>query len=534
MSSLARPLGALIVALEARGQLRSVVPGPGAVAAGTGGPIAARQVTGVAMDSRRVRPGDLFVAVPGRVNDGHDFAAEAAAAGATAVLVERPLPGLRVPQLVVTAARPALAQAASWWWGDPSQRLGVVGITGTDGKTTTAYLIRSILEQAGLPAGMISTIEVIVGGARQGNPARATTPEAPVLQGFLAAMVAAGDRFAVIETSSHGLAQDRVAGVAYDVAVLTNLTHEHLEFHGTLQAYAAAKRRLFQALARRPGEPTKPWPRTGIVNLDDPAAPSFAAVASEAGAAILTYGFDEAAVVQGTSLGENLQRLRVGIRTPRWAGHVDLALAGRFNAANALAAAAFGEALGLDPEAIRAGLEAVTSVPGRMERIDAGQPFAALVDYAHTPDALGKVLDGLAPLAGAAGGGLIAVFGSAGERDVLKRARMGRIAGERCRLVVLTDEDPRGEPREAILAEIAEGVEAAGLRRGSELRLVPDRRAAIALALEAARPGDAVLFAGKGHEKTIETAEGDVPWDEATEVRAALARLGWDAPDPER
>ena len=205
-------------------------------------------------------------------------------------------------------------------------------------------------------------------------------------------------------------------------------------------------------------------------------------------------------------------------------------LAGRFNAWNALAAAAVAEALALPPDAIRAGLEAVAGVPGRMERIDGGQPFAALVDYAHTPEALAKVLDELAPLAGAAGGRLIAVFGSAGERDVLKRAQMGRVAGERCRLVVVTDEDPRGEPREVILEQIAEGAEAAGLRRGSELRLVPDRRAAIALALEAARPGDAVLFAGKGHEKTIETAEGAMPWDEAAEVRAALARLGWSEP----
>ncbi|MFI5261320.1 MAG: UDP-N-acetylmuramoyl-L-alanyl-D-glutamate--2,6-diaminopimelate ligase [Candidatus Limnocylindrales bacterium] len=524
-----RALGALIVALEAQGQLRSVLPGPEAGLGGMEGPLAARPVAGVTMDSRRVHPGDLFVAVPGRVNDGHEFAAEAAAAGATAILVERPLPGVRIPQVVVAAARPALARAAAWWWGDPSHRLGVVGITGTDGKTTTAYLVRSVLHAAGLRAGLVSTVEVIVGGASMGNAARTTTPEAPVLQGHLAGMLEAGDDFAVIETSSHGLAQDRVGGIAYDVAVLTNLTHEHLEFHGTQEAYAAAKRRLFEGLARQAGEPPKRWPRSGVINLDDGSAGAFLEATRRAGAAAVTYGFDQAAVVRGTSLEENLERLRLGIRTPRWVGHLDLALAGRFNAANALAAAAVGEALGLAPDAIRAGLEAVTGVPGRMERIVAGQPFAAVVDYAHTPDALAKVLDDLAPLAGAAGGGLVAVFGSAGERDVLKRARMGRIAGERCRLVVLTDEDPRGEPREAILAQIAEGVEAAGLRRGSELRLVPDRRAAIALALEAARPGDAVVFAGKGHEKTIETAEGDVPWDEAGEVRAALARLGWDA-----
>jgi UDP-N-acetylmuramoyl-L-alanyl-D-glutamate--2,6-diaminopimelate ligase len=514
-----RSLGALVGALEARGQLRSVV--------GAGGPVGARPVLGVTMDSRHLRHGEVFVAVPGRVNDGHDFAGAAVSAGAAAVIVERQLPDLGVPQLVVVAARPALAQAAAWWWDDPSWRLGVVGITGTDGKTTTAYLVRSILGQAGLPAGLISTVGVIIGGQAAGNPARTTTPEATVLQAHLAAMVEAGDRFAVLETSSHGLAQDRVGAVAYDVAVLTNLTHEHLEYHGTLEAYAAAKRRLFEALATGPQNPAKGWPKTGIVNLDDAAAADFAAAARQAGAAVVTYGFDEAADVRGVALREGLRRLELEVATPRWSGLLELALAGRFNASNALAAVAVGEALSLPPDAVQAGLQAVAGVPGRMERIDLGQPFAALVDYAHTPEALAKVLDGLAPLAGAAGGGLIAVFGSAGERDVLKRARMGRVAGERCRLVVLTDEDPRGEPRETILEEIAEGAQAAGLRRGSELRLVPDRRAAIALALEAARPGDAVLFAGKGHEKTIETAEGDVPWDEAAEVRAALARLGW-------
>ena len=522
-----RPLGALVSALEARGQLRSVVAAGGREPGGSGEPLGARAVAGVTMDSRRVQPGDVFVAVPGRVNDGHDFAATAAAAGAAAVIVERPLPGLGVPQLVVVAARPALAQAAAWWWDDPSHRLGVVGITGTDGKTTTAYLVRSILGHAGLPSGLVSTVDVVIGGHAIGNPARTTTPEAPVLQAHLAAMVEAGDRFAVLETSSHGLAQDRVGAVAYDVAVLTNLTHEHLEFHGTRAAYVAAKRRLFEALAGGPQNPAKGWPKTGVVNLDDPVAADFSAATRAAGAAVMTYGFDAAATVRGVAVRESLQRLELDLVTPRWRGRLALSLAGRFNAWNALAAAAVAEALGLPPDAMRTGLEAVAGVPGRMERIDAGQPFAALVDYAHTPEALAKVLDGLAPLAGAAGGRLIAVFGSAGERDVLKRPRMGRVAGERCRLVVLTDEDPRGEPRETILEQIAEGAEAAGLHHGSELRVVPDRRAAIALALEAARPGDAVLFAGKGHEKTIETAEGAVPWDEAAEVRAALGRLGW-------
>ena len=227
-----------------------------------------------------------------------------------------------------------------------------MGITGTDGKTTTAYLVRSILGQAGLPAGLVSTVDVVIGGHAVGNPARTTTPEAPVLQAHLAAMVEAGDRFAVLETSSHGLAQDRVGAVAYDVAVLTNLTHEHLEFHGTLAAYAAAKRRLFEALAGGPQNPAKGWPKTGVVNLDDPAAADFAAAAQAAGATVITYGFDEAADVRGVALRESLQRLELELVTPRWRGHLALSLAGRFNAWNALAAAAVGEALALPPEAV--------------------------------------------------------------------------------------------------------------------------------------------------------------------------------------
>ncbi len=521
-----RRLGALVVELEADGLLRSVI---GMGAGGRDAPLATRAVAGIAFDSRLIRPGDVFVAVPGRVHDGHEFVSAAVAGGAVAVAVERPLPGLGSPQLVVTGARPTLAAAAAWFYGHPSRGLGVIGITGTDGKTTTAYLVRSVLAAAGRPAGLLSTVEVIVGGRSLGNPQRTTTPEAPILQGHLAAMLAAGDRWAVVESSSHGLAQERVGRVAYDVAVLTNLTHEHLEFHGTPDAYAAAKRRLFEGLAVSEANPEKGWGKTGVVNRDDPAAEAFLDAARAAGARTLTFGLDPTADVRCIALEEDVRHLRLVLRTARWEGSVALRLAGRFNAHNALAAAAVGEALGLEPAAIRAGLEALSAVPGRMERVDAGQPFGALVDYAHTPDALAKVLDELAPLAGAAGGGLIAVFGSAGERDVAKRPLMGRVAGERCRLVVLTDEDPRGEERGAILDQIAEGAEGAGLHRGSELRLEPDRRRAIALALEEARPGDVVLFSGKGHEKSIETASGALPWDEAAEVRAALRTLGWAA-----
>jgi UDP-N-acetylmuramoyl-L-alanyl-D-glutamate--2,6-diaminopimelate ligase len=309
--------------------------------------------------------------------------------------------------------------------------------------------------------------------------------------------------------------------------VMTNVSHEHLEFHRTIEAYRAAKLRLFERLAVGQANPSKGWPKTGVVNGDDPSAELFREAARHAGAAAVSYGADVSAEVRATRLEEDPRRLRLTVRTPRWQGDVSLALPGRFNAHNALAAIAVGEALALDPDSIRAGLEDMSGVPGRMERIEAGQPFAVVVDYAHTPESLAKVLDNLAPVAAAGGGGSICVFGSAGERDVAKRPMMGRVAGERCRLVVVTDEDPRGEDRWRILEQIAEGAERAGKRRGHDLRLVADREEAIRTALEEARAGDVVLLAGKGHEKTIEIGGGAIPWDEAAAARRALAALGY-------
>jgi UDP-N-acetylmuramoyl-L-alanyl-D-glutamate--2,6-diaminopimelate ligase len=515
-----RRLGELVAISEGHGLLRTVLPGTGT------GPGSVR-VRGVVYDSRRVQPGSLFVAVPGEHADGHEFAAAAVEAGAVAIVAERAVPGLGVPQLLVAEARPALALAAAWLHGFPSHRLGVVGITGTDGKTTTAYMVRAILEESGIPSGLLGTVEVVVGGRELGNPARTTTPEAPELQAHLAAMVAAGDKFAVVESSSHGLAQDRVAEVAYDIGVLTNLSHEHLEFHRTLEAYRAAKLRLFERLATGEGNPNKGWTKTGVINLDDAAAADFIAATRDAGARVLTYGTDTSADVRPLSVEEDARRVRIAVQTPRWKGKVSLAMAGRFNVHNALAAVTVGESLGLEPVAIRAGLANLPAIPGRMERIDAGQPFTVVVDYAHTPESLAKVLDNLAPLAAASRGGLITVLGSAGERDVAKRPMLGRVAGERCRVVVVTDEDPRGEDRMRILEEIAEGAERAGKRRGQDLLLIADRAEAIGAAFEQARPGDIVLLAGKGHEKTIEIGGGAIPWDEAAAARDALAGLGY-------
>ena len=499
-----------------------------------GEPPAQVAIAGIAMDSRRASPGCLFVAIPGQHADGHDHIPAAVAAGAVAVLAERVTPGLGVPQVLVSAARPALAVAAAWSLDHPSHDLGVVGITGTDGKTTTAWLVRGMLEACGLRTGLTGTIDVIVGGRGLRNPGRATTPEATELQAHLAAMRDAGDRWAVVESTSHGLAQDRVGEIAYDIGVLTNITSEHLEFHGTLEAYRAAKRRLFEWLATGPANPDKGFGKHAVLNLDDPAAGDLGAAARDGGARILTYGADAAADLRPLSVREEATGMRIRVRTPRWEDEFTLRLAGRFNVHNALAAIGVGEALQLDPVGMRAGLAAVDGVPGRMQRIDQGQPFGVIVDYAHTADSLGKVLDNLAPLAAASGGGLIAVFGSAGDRDRTKRPAMGRVAAERCKLVVLTDEDARTEDPEAILEEIAAGAERAGARRGQTLLLIADRRAAIARALEAATPGDVVVMAGKGHERTIERAGAALAWDETAAARDALAALGWTQGTTER
>jgi UDP-N-acetylmuramoyl-L-alanyl-D-glutamate--2,6-diaminopimelate ligase len=489
-------------------------------------------VRGVTNDSRAVGPGSLFVAIPGLHADGHDFVAAAAAAGAAAALVEQPVPDVALPQLLVSETRPALATAAAWWYGDPSHELAVIGITGTDGKTTTSFLAVGALEAAGIRTGMTGTAATRIGGVQLANAEHATTPEAPALQRALRAMVRAGDAAAVIETTSHGLALGRVDAVAYDVAILTNLTHEHLELHGTWEAYRDAKLKLFERLGRGAGATAsapKPraWPATGIVNADDPSAGAFIGVAQEAGARILTYGTDAAADVRATRVEEDQHRLRIAYDAPSGSATVDLQLVGRFNVHNALAIIALGEAIGLDPAAVRAGLASVPVVPGRMERVELGQPFGVIVDFAHSPASLQTVLDLLAPLAASRGGGLIAVFGSAGERDTAKRPLMGRIAGERARIVVVTDEDPRGEDRIVILDAIARGAEAAGKRRDHDLLVIADRRAAIEAAIERARPGDIVLLAGKGHEQAILGPDGSQPWDERAEAESALRGAGY-------
>jgi UDP-N-acetylmuramoyl-L-alanyl-D-glutamate--2,6-diaminopimelate ligase len=520
-----RPLATLVERLSSEGRLRGTRAGGRPVPMSE---IASVEVTGVTHDSRAVRPGMLFVAVPGLRVDGHDYVPAAIEAGAAAVIVDRPVAGVAAPQIVVDASRPALGSAAAWWFGDPSRQLTVIGITGTDGKTTTSYLAVAALEAAGVRTGMIGTIATRIGGRTDDHAEHATTPEAPELQAALRAMVDAGDEAAVIETTSHALALERVVGVVYDVAILTNITHEHLELHGSWEAYREAKLSLFDRLRKARGaQKPRHVPATAIVNLDDPSAGLFIGTARDAGARVITYGTESAADVRATRVSEDRDGVQADIDTPAGDATIELRLGGRFNVHNALAVVALGDALGLDAARVRDGLAGLDVVPGRMERIDLGQPFGVVVDFAHTPASLTTVLDLLAPTAAARGGRLIAVFGSAGERDTAKRPLMGRIAGERARLVVVTDEDPRGEDREAILDDIARGAEAAGRRRGHDLLLIPDRREAIAVALEAARPGDIVLLAGKGHERSIIGAAGETPWDERRVAKELLKGAGF-------
>lgn len=518
-------LGGLIARLAAEDRLRDGALDGRAIDPGA---LAGIEIRGVTNDSRAISPGGLFVAVPGLHTDGHDHLDMASARGAAAALVERPVAGSSLPQLVVAQTQTALATVAAWWYGDPSRDLLTIGITGTDGKTTTSYLAVAALEAAGVRTGLLGTAGLRIGGVSEGNPEHATTPDAPILQRALRAMALAGDTAAVVETTSHGLALERVGSVAYDAAIVTNVTHEHLEFHGTWEAYRDAKVSLFERLAVTDGNPTKRWPKTAVVNADDPSADRFVAAARTAGARVVTYGLSAAADVRATAIAEDdTGGLGFEIDGPDGHAPLRLRLLGRFNVHNALAVVALGAGLDLDPAAIRAGLESVTAIPGRMERVELGQPFEVIVDYAHSPASLETVLDQLGPAAAARGGGVIAVFGSAGERDTAKRPLMGRIAAERCRLVVVTDEDPRGEDRDAIVAEIAAGARSAGTLRDDAILAIPDRREAIAAAYDRAAPGDTVLLAGKGHERSIIGADGPLPWDERAEAEVALRALGF-------
>ena len=467
------------------------------------------EVVHLAYDSREVVEETLFFAVPGVHVDGHDFAAQAVERGALAVVAEREIAGVEVPQLIVGRTRDALADAADAWFNYPSKRLHVMGITGTDGKTTTAYLANEVLRAGGRRPGLIGTVAVLVGDQMRPNPNRNTTPEALELQALLAQMVAAGNDGVVMEATSHGLAQSRVRNARFAVGVLTNLTSEHLEFHGSLDNYRAAKAMLFEEAP------------VAVLNADDP---SFAYFRDRSRDRVVTYGVETDADLRASDLDARGDGTTFRLTAPGWSGSVRVPIPGSFNVHNALAALALAHVEGVDLAVAADALARSPGVPGRMETVDEGQPFTVVVDYAHTADSLGKVLSVLRPLAT---GRLIAVFGSAGERDPTKRAPMGRVATELADVVVVTDEDPRLEDPRAVNEQIADGARAAGARDGEDLLVIDDRPAAIARAISLARAGDVILLAGKGHEKTIIYGTTGRWWDEKEVARRALREAGY-------
>lgn len=480
-------------------------------------------ITGLAYDSRRVQPGDLFVAVRGFHVDGHTFIPDAMRRGAAAIVAEAPpAPNVRVPWVQVPNSRAALARLAVAFYGHPARRLRVIGVTGTDGKTTTTTMISAVLEAAGHRTGHMTTVSFKVGERVWDNDTRQSTPEAPEVQALLADMVAAGCDYAVIESTSHGLALHRLDGCEYDVAVLTNVTHEHLDFHGTVEAYRLAKARLFEML----GESVdKGIHKVAVVNLDDPHADLFIARAPDQ---VITYAIHHpSAMVRARDVVASPSGLAFTADTPWGSAELALPLVGDFNVSNALAALAVGLSQSVPLARCRDALAGFRGVRGRMEVVDCGQPFTVIVDYAHTPEAFDKVMGIVRPLTK---GRLIAVFGSAGERDRQKRPLQGEIAGHYCDFLVLTDEDPRLEDRWAILDEIAAGVERAGKREGDGYVKIADRAEAILTALRQANPGDTVLLLGKGHEGSIIYATEKRPWDERAAAVAALRELGYGSP----
>jgi len=471
------------------------------------------EIMGMAQDSRQVKPGDLFVAVKGLDADGHDFIPDAIRQGAVAVVGERET-SISVPYVLVPDSRQALAHLAAAFYGHPARKLRVIGVTGTDGKTTTVELIRSILAAAGRKTGMISTVEALIGDEHYPTGLHVTTPDALQVQGYLGQMVAAGTEYAVLEATSHGLAQHRVTACDFDVAVVTNITHEHLDYHKTYEDYREAKARLFRDLARSFRKPDTP--KTSILNADDSSFEHLRPIPADR---YLTYGLEPPADITARDIVHTPTATGFTAVTPDGEFDVRTELPGPFNIYNILAAIAVGVSQEVSFEAMQEGIQAVRGVPGRMERIDSGQDFTAIVDFAHTPNALQRALE---TARGLTDGRVIVVFGCAGLRDMGKRPMMGEIAGKLADRVVITAEDPRTEDLNTIMAQIAVGCERAGRREGEDYWRVGDRGEAIEFAVKMAQAGDLVIVTGKGHEQSMCFGTTELPWDDREAVRKAL------------
>ena len=453
-------------------------------------------VSKLAYATPHVTPGTLFFCVPGFTRDGHDFAPEAIARGAVALVVERPL-NLGVPEIRVESVRAAMAPAAATFYGDPTGELQVAGVTGTNGKTTTAFLLRTILEADGRQTGLLGTVTSVIGGVE--HPVERTTPEAIDLQRTFRQMLDGRDVACSMEVSSHALELHRADAIQFAVAIFTNLTQDHLDFHPTMEDYFLAKRRLFDELA----------PRSAVVNVDDPYGERIAAELARA----TTFALDRDATYRATDVDTGLHGSRFTIRGPDGALQLTTPLRGRFNVYNALGAFAAARALGVPPQTAQRALAGAELVPGRFQPVDEGQEFAVLVDYAHTPDSLENVLRAARELTS---GRLHVVFGCGGDRDRAKRPMMGEIASRLADRVIVTSDNPRSEDPEAIIEQVLTGT-------GPGVEHNADRREAIERAIAGAHGGDVVVIAGKGHEQGQEFKGGHkIPFDDATVAREAL------------
>jgi len=502
------------------------------------------EIRAISADSRRVQPGDLFVAIPGVSVDGHRFIAQAVAEGTVAVVGERPPQELAAPWGAFTYVRVPNAREAWGWlcaaWRDfPSRKLTLVGVTGTDGKTTTTNLVYCILEAAGINAGMVSTVNARIGAKESDTGLHTTTPDPPDVQRYLAQMVEAGATHAVLEVTSHGLAQRRVAGCDFDVAAVTNITHEHLDAHGSLEAYQQAKARLFKGLTRafRKQEPCGAGtPKVAVLNRDDDSFRYLSAIPADrqivygiapqhrretdgAGRHGPTPALPGRCDVSASKVHFAPNATSFTLHLPTGEVEIETPLVGAYNVSNVLAAAGVGVALNLPPHVIAEGVAAMQGIPGRMERIEAGQDFVAIVDFAHTPNALRRALQAARAMVS---GRVIVVFGSAGLRDREKRTMMGHVAGELADLVIVTAEDPRTESLDEIMAQSVVAATEEGKREGADLWRVADRGEAILRACQMARAGDVVIACGKGHEQSMCFGDIEYPWDDREAMRRAL------------
>lgn len=466
------------------------------------------EVQGVVCDSRAVRPGYVFVAISGSHRDGWTFAEDAVERGAVALVGEHPQG--RWPNIyraTVADARLSAGRLASVFHGRPSDQLTLAGITGTNGKTTTAYMLRDMLRAAGHDPGLISTVAYEIGP--RSIPASRTTPEAPLLQSMLAQMTAMGCRSAVMEVSSHALDQKRVEGIDFDVGVFTNLTHDHLDYHENMDKYFEAKTQLFLSLGGKPNA-------TAVVNRDDPWGRRLESLPGLS-CPVLTYGVEQSADVKAEAVNLESTGSTFTLHTPWGRSDISMELLGRFNISNALAAVAAAGVLGLDLQSSAAALASVSRVPGRLEEIRAGAGFQVFVDYAHTDDALEHVLTTLREITPQR---LLVVFGCGGNRDAGKRPSMGAVAGRLADHSILTSDNPRGEDPADILAQIR-----AGLGPSDSYEVIEDRRTAIREALRTAGEGDVILIAGKGHENFQEFADKTVAFDDRQVVKECLGEI---------